>query len=421
MRATKILAGAIQVATEASVFKARDIRGVYGPELNEASFRKLGGVLQPEELALGSDYREHSDSLSMAVREGYHGRLRFLGHAPTPMVCYLSRIMGIAITASHLPADQNGAKLFKEQRVFLKEELEALRSAYEKSTTDYVSTKASALELEENLRLEYLSRIPHIEHGIFDLAGGAACSIKEIFPKVIYETPDPLFSEHGPEPNHGTLTDLEKRTKMDGKVGFAFDGDADRCVLVVDGKVMRGDFVAAFVAKRFLGKGDTIVFTCDCSREVDQYCNDLGIRTVYAPVGQPDLIKTAMANNASLTAEPFSGHFAFTDFMLYCDAIYFAAKISAFKPSEFLEFQSQFKHVLRTFSLLGRRSTKRLEDEMGREVDEPMIRIDGVKILGPDYGVHVRPSKTEPVTRITIEAIDSGALKRLTKKVKELL
>ncbi|ODS38387.1 MAG: hypothetical protein A7316_08160 [Candidatus Altiarchaeales archaeon WOR_SM1_86-2] len=403
-----------------TIFKGRDIRGKYGSELSKRDFFNVGLVLNnfSDKLVLGMDYRAHNPELCQAMLSGFGGSVSYLGNSPSPMVAYLSEKLklGVCLTASHNPSEYHGAKFFKEKRSFFENEMNEIKKHYENLKVENYKLNREKLAIDNDLRDEYLNKIPLIEDGIYDLCGGAACSIRDIFPHAIQNKPDPFFENNSPNPNDGKLHELKKKTVSDNKLGFAFDGDADRVVIAADGKVIRGDIIIAYIAENYLKKGDSVVMSLDCSNEVYNYIKDSGLNPHYAAVGQETLIKKAQEVNAKFTGE-MSHHFSFTEFMPYSDAIYFAAVFSETKPEDISEFKNKFKNIMHQEVFPFQIDFDKLEEKLSKKAI-PIDKTDGIKATFEDYCVLIRASKTEPIVRASIE-VEEEYMERAKKAIRE--
>lgn len=383
-----------------SFFKTYDCRGKYGEDATEENCFRLGAACNAfsDKLVLGMDYREHNSQLVGAFLGGFEGIVSFLGNVPSPVVAFNSSSLGISFTASHNPAGYNGVKFKKQRRCFFQGELAEMRREFEEKKS---GDKRKPLPRPNTELVEaYISSLPAIEGGVFDLAGGAACSLKKIFPETVFAEPDPSYSMHSPEPKEGTLDVLARKT-LNGKVGFAFDGDADRAMVVDEGKVIDGAFTAAFVCSR-LPKGSKVLVTLDTPAEVFRFIRDSGINIEYTPVGDVFLLQRMLESGADFAAER-SGHFSFAKHMPDSDGIYSAAFLSPLKPGELLEFSKQFKNVSLFSEVRFRVDFAKLES-LAREKAQRVDAMDGVKVEMEDFTFLVRASKTEPKVRINVEA-----------------
>lgn len=399
-------------------FKTYDCRGRYGTEATEEKTFWLGKACNAYKrpLVVGMDYREHNDSLASAFLQGFEGPLRFGGNLPSPAVAYASKAgWGVSFTASHNPAGYSGVKFKKHQRCFFENELSALKGWYDFSKkTPFVSKEDPLPFVDEQVRADYENALLSFEDGIYDLAGGAACALKDVFPDRLFDEPDPVFSKRGPEPTQSTLSALASTTKKQRKVGFAFDGDADRCVAVDQGLVVDGGLLTAFIATRHFPKKTKVLVTLDTQDEVFRYLQDEGFSVDYTPVGDVYLVRKMLETGADFAAER-SGHYSFKKHMPDSDGIFTASLLSPTKPGELADFCRKFKNV----SLI---SEVRFEVDFGKLkslVDKSATRvdgIDGVKAQFETFTFLARASKTEEKVRLNVEARTASAAKEGMEK-----
>lgn len=389
------------------MFKKRDVRGIYPEEVNEANFFRLGKALSAltDRIILGMDYREKNKDLAEHFAAGFGKDVVFIGRCPTGAVAFLSKKgFAVCITASHNPIGYHGAKMFKDGKILSAEEVVNIKHLYEK--TEPGQPRGVKLEEDTSMMKEYVSNIPKIENGIFDLGEGAACSVKSIFPKTIFSIPSSSFSGRGPEPKDTSLSKIKSLTTENKQVGFSFDGDADRVVVVVGGNPVRGDIMTGFAAHKLLKKGDGIVLSFDCTSEVFDYLVSNGFKVYYSDVGQEALAKRLEETGSKIAGE-MSSHFTFPDFTNYSDAVYFAAVMSDTKSEELENFISQFKSVVSTDTIRG---SMNLDDIRKKFSDAKQIEnsSDGFKAKFDDFVILVRQSQTEPLIRVQSEAIGEG-------------
>ncbi|MBI2445440.1 hypothetical protein HYV43_03575 [Candidatus Micrarchaeota archaeon] len=408
-----------------SFFKTYDCRGMYGADATEKNCFRLGRACHASKrpIVLGMDFREHNDTLAAAFMTGFEGDVRFAGHLPSPALAYASSDgWAISFTASHNPAGYNGVKFKKHQRCFFENELQQLKKKYAfAKAPDHIDAKKMPA-VDETVKAGYLGALPEIHDAVFDLAGGAACALKEAFgEKAIFHQPDPTFANHAPEPKEDTLGILAAQTVKQRKVGFAFDGDADRCVAVDQGTVIDGGILTAYIAVHHVQAKTKVFVTLDTQAEVFRLLQDEGFDAHYTPVGDVHIVRAMVEQNAVFAAER-SGHYSFKQHMPDSDGIYTAALLSGTKAGDILAFARQFKAIS-------------LKDEVRFQVDFAALKawaearagsgnvqaIDGVKADFGDYAFLVRASQTEPKVRINVEAANPAAAKKGLEEVKTAL
>ncbi|MEK6923766.1 MAG: hypothetical protein AABW54_00825, partial [Candidatus Micrarchaeota archaeon] len=295
-----------------TMFHAYDVRGVYGTEVTEGKFEKLGRAMaaMADRIIFGSDYRKHNDSLKEAFLAGYSGEVLDVGDCPTPAVSFHSREWGACLTASHNPAGYNGLKPIRERHVAFSRELEQLEQEYycvvaegnNPAGGNHITVNEANVTPAPELLAEYLDALPAFEGGVFDLGGGAACSVKQIFPETIFCQPDPEFTCRDPLPEDASLTKLKEITSRRSVLGFAFDGDADRVMAVDEGTMIDGGIATCLIARQLLERGDKIVVNIDFMQETKQRLADEGYRVVVCPVGTKYCVEALEREGAKLAA-----------------------------------------------------------------------------------------------------------------------
>ncbi len=405
------------------MFKELDIRGKYPTEINERKMRILGEAISRSapEIIAGMDYRKNNSVLLRAFAEGYGKEMIFLGNVPTPALAFSAMGFGIMFTASHNPPEYAGMKFFRNRTYISKEEMGKIKKEFEgiEKKGGRKSGSPTKLNTIESIPLvnHYLDSIPEIQGGVFDLCGGAACALKEIFPKRIFDAPDPEYKKHSAEPKDDTLNGLKKKTIKRNLVGFAFDGDGDRLQVVDKGKLIEGDVAAAFVANRHMKGGDRIVLSIDCRQEVFDFIEDLGLKAITSKVGDAYVVEKALQTGAIFSAER-SGHFTFYSHAPNSDGIYAAAVLSGNKAGEFFEFGSQFRNVTCKDEVFYEADFGKLKGLL-EEKAERVETTDGVRAKFENFTLLIRQSTTEPKIRINSEAKTEERAKegmRLAKK-----
>lgn len=446
------------------LFGTDGIRGVVGENLTaEQAFRvgqAVSTVLAEETgrrpvIMIGKDTRISSDMLECALIAGIcsvGGDVKPLGTIPTPAVAYLTiqekADAGIVISASHNPYEHNGIKVFNSQGYKLPDETEArieekiLSDAPMKARTrgelgrrhhgmrqlrqDYIDFVASTIESNlDNLRI------------LVDCANGASsATAPELFGRFkahtdfIHREPDGLNINNRCGSTH--LEDLSKSVAAGSyDVGVAFDGDADRCLLVDEkGGVIDGDKVLAVCAAdmKCRGKlnGNTIVATVMSNLGLHEFCRNSGMDLVCTSVGDRNVLEKMLQSNFRIGGEQ-SGHTIFTEYETTGDGEVTALQFlqilkTAGKPaSELASCCTVYPQVLANVEVSHQRGVK--EQIMASSVLADAIHQEE-KLLNEDGRVLVRPSGTEALIRVMVEAKTTKTAQivaeRLTLLIKSL-
>ncbi len=426
------------------LFGTDGIRGVAGLQLTaELAFhvgQSVATVLREEKgsaptVTIGKDTRISSEMLESALVAGIcsvGGNVIPLGTIPTPAVAFLTMQekadAGIVISASHNPYEYNGIKVFNaqgyklpdamEQRV---EELILTGAEMERKTGDGIGRRyEECRELRKSYIDHLLSTIDVDTSGLrvlVDCANGAAsATAPELFSRLdlqadfIYTTPDGININNGCGSTH--MEALAKGV-VEGKydLGIAFDGDADRCLLVDEkGNIIDGDKVMAVCAimlRRGGGlNGDAIVATVMSNLGLHEFCRNNDMHLVCTPVGDRNVLEKMLECDYSIGGEQ-SGHTIFRAYSTTGDgeltALQFLQALcqSGKKASELASCCAQYPQELINVSLGHTPGVK--ERIMADEELQQRIR-ETEEMLGGEGRVLIRPSGTEALIRVMVEA-----------------
>ena len=426
------------------LFGTDGIRGVVGENLTaEMAFRvgqAVASALEEEigrrpVVVLGKDTRVSSDMLESALMAGIcdmGGDVKPVGTIPTPAVAYLARQeradAGIVISASHNPYEHNGIKVFSGQGYKLSDEMEErieakiLSEAPMKHRTrerigrryhgmrqlkrDYIDFAASTIE-SDLAGLKILA----------DCANGAAsATAPELFGRFkartdfISRDPDGLNINNRCGSTH--MEDLASAVVKGGyDIGVAFDGDADRCLLVDEqGGVIDGDKVMAVCAldmkRRGQLNGNTVVATVMSNLGLHEFCKNNGIDLVCTAVGDRNVLEEMIRRDYRIGGEQ-SGHTIFTGLETTGDgqvtALQFLQVLarSGKKASQLAAICPSYPQVLVNVEVPHSGGVKERIME-SQELADAVKQEEG--ILGEEGRVLVRPSGTEALIRVMVEA-----------------
>ncbi|PID30811.1 phosphomannomutase/phosphoglucomutase [Candidatus Saccharibacteria bacterium] len=442
----------------AGIFKAYDIRGAVGTELNEAVAKSIGkalaDILGPGKVAVGRDMRPDSGALADALIAGLteQGRdIIDIGQVTSDMIYFVVGSMDLAggamITASHNPGKDNGIKLCREQAKPIGHEsgLFDIRDAVmQDSYADPAPQRGSVEQktIDEAWIQHVLSFVDADKlkpmHIAVDAGNGMAGKIvPQLAPRVPWKIEEMYFELDGTFPNHEanplkfeTLTDmidLIKEKGLDG--GAAFDGDGDRAFLVDEtGTVLTGGVMSAMMADYFLQQhpGAKIVYDVRNSRTVPHVVASGGGTPLLERVGHANIKRRMLEEDAVFGGEA-SGHFFFRD-NWYADSGLIGAVIGLYvaglsgkKLSELREQYTHFAAIPEINFVVEEKdeAIDRLSQAFG---EYKQSRLDGLTVeLGNDTWFNVRPSNTEPVMRLNAESSNQATLDDLVEKVKQLI
>jgi phosphomannomutase len=452
--------------TPAEIFKAYDIRGLYGEQLDgelaEQIGRAFARVLAQLEgkpvgelrVGLGRDMRLTAPELAGRYREGLLSEgvhVLDAGQVGTEMLYYLvgSRELdgGLMCTASHNPKAYTGAKLVRKGALALSgdsgiQDIRRLLEAgldgdgspptrppiHPRGTIEEVDVHAefqdAALRFIDPEAIRAAPRpLKVVVDGGNGMAGPMVGALLEGLGLELIETywtPDGNFPDHEPNPllpeNRTFIIEKVRATGAD--LGIAWDGDADRCFFIDDtGAFVDGDFLTALLAesllaKRVGGPKQAILYDVRASRAVADTVRRAGGTPHVNRVGHA-FFKTRMREEGSLFGGEVSGHYYFRDF--YCadsgtlPALLILEQLSRSgrRMSELLAPYRERYFISGEINSEVVDQQAKIEEIAARYADAEQSRLDGISIDYPDWHFNVRPSNTEPLLRLCLESLRS--------------
>ena len=440
------------------IFKAYDVRGVVPDELDEsvaeavgAAFVRLTGA---KSLVTLHDMRTSSEPLAEALGRGaasqgadvIHG-----GLGSTDMVYYASGFLdipGAVITASHNPAKYNGIKLCKAgaKPVGIETGLAEVKAMVAAGVPPYNGEpgKVTSRDLLPGYA-EYLRKLVDIS-GIRPLKvvvdagnGMGGHTVPTVFAGLPITTIPLYFELDGTFPNHEAnpidpknLRDLQDAVRENhADIGLAFDGDADRCFVVDErGELVSPSVITAMVATRELARepGATVIHNLITSRAVPEMIGEHGGTPVRTRVGH-SFIKAKMAETKAIFGGEHSGHFYFRDFW-FADSGMLAAlhTLAALggqdRPlSELLSEFSRYSDSGEINSEVADQAatTAKIKDIYANRPGLTLDELDGLTVAADTWWFNVRPSNTEPLLRLNVEARTAAEMAALRDEVLDVV
>ena len=441
------------------VFRAYDVRGIYGKDLTEEVAEVIGKAFgtyleEGETIIVGRDVRLSGEPLQKALMEGIRStgcNVIDVGVLPTP-IFYFSIIHyeadgGVVVTASHNPAEWNGFKFCIEKGVMLAEGLGlekvkeiALTKRFRSGGKGRVERREDAVKVYSDFILGKINVERRLKVAID--AGNGACSgvasrlFREAGVDVIAlnDEPDGRFPAHKPEPTEETLRDLVKViVEEEADFGIGYDGDGDRAVFIDDqGRMIPGDVALIIMARHYLkDKPGTVVYDVSCSMAVEEAIREMGGRPLVSRVGRAYLTNTIRRENAVLGGE-LSGHLYFADVYGFDDALYGGLKMAELLSKEDRRL-SQIVDSIPKYPAtpniiyecpddLKFKVVAQLAEEFA-EMGYKTITIDGVKVINNEGWFLIRASNTLPQIKMRAEAKNEEKLRELVelaeRKIKE--
>lgn len=426
------------------IFRRYDVRGVYNRELTPEVAARIGLALSHYRrgvYAVGMDARCSSPYLHHAVIAGLlagGSSVVDVGIAPIGAIMYATLHKNYAaayVTASHLPPEWNGFKLFKRGGdPMVEDEISKLRDLFFSSLR--VSEKPGSyarVEILSEYRDFLLSRASSGGLRIVvDCANGVASLVA---PRLLREAGhevyainadvDPGFPGRGSEPTPEKLRELcEEVVKRGAHFGVAFDGDGDRTVFVDErGRVLTAE-QAAIIMLEGMGYGD-VVANVECSMVLEDAVKAHGFEVKWVPVGRTFMVREVARSGAALGVES-SGHYVvwgnanmddgLLTMLYFAEAVARLGGTSGSVPDQ----PPMVRAKLDVPDDVKFEVVRKLREEMAH-LSPNVVTIDGVKVNLGDAWVLVRASNTEPAIRITCEARDYQTAARLAEKYERLV
>jgi phosphomannomutase len=432
------------------IFKAYDIRGIHGSEMDESTAHAVGRAFarvlarlrgkDPHELrvGLGRDMRLTAPRMSEELRDGliFEGaKVLDAGMVATEMLYFLvgSRELdgGAMVTASHNPKPYTGVKLVREGALALsgdagigdvQREIEAGfghapgGGSFE-DVDIWEEFRRHAISVIDPDRVESMKVVVDGGNGMAGPMVGPLLEQLGLDLVPLYFEPDGELPDHEPNPllEENRRLIIEQVRVEGADLGIAWDGDADRCFFIDDGGVFcDGDFVCALLARAALEKepGATILYDPRSSRAVPDTVAAAGGRSALSRVGHA-FFKARMREEAAAFGGEVSGHYYFRDF--WCadsgtiPALLMLELLSSDRRSAselMAEFRSRYFISGEINSEVVDQEAKMAQIEQ-RYSDGEITRLDGFSVDYPDWHFNVRPSNTEPLLRLNLESLVS--------------
>ena len=445
----------------ANIFKAYDIRGLVDVEI-DVDFTFATGVAfarflqverEPGTIVIGQDMRPSSSPLSDAFSAGVNSQgmdVIRIGLASTDMLYFASGKLGLPgamFTASHNPAEYNGIKLCLSGARPIGKESGLITIENFVRDGSPIALRNVGVEKQRNMLEEYVDYLLSLVEVknirplkiIVDAGNGmAGHTAPAIFERLNCEVIPMYFELDGTFPNHEanpldekTLTDLKQAMKnQNADLGLAFDGDADRCFLVDErGVAVNPSALTSLIAHRELKKhpGSTIIYNLISSRAVQEVINENGGVGLRSRVGH-SYIKQMMADSGAIFGGEHSGHFYFKDFWR-ADSGALAAlhAIAALGESEMT--MSQLLAPYNRYVVSGEMNSKVADTKVATDLVEDAYsagqvstdHLDGLTVNGDTWWFNLRPSNTEPVLRLNVEASTQAQMETVRDAVLSLI
>ncbi|HII36421.1 MAG TPA: phosphomannomutase [Nitrosopumilaceae archaeon] len=417
------------------------VRGVFGDDLNLNDImrfcRNFSVLIKSKNCVVAQDTRPSSKILSETVVATLMERgvdVYNLGIAPTPVIFRESRKYGagIMITSSHNPLQWNGLKFILEGRGINESELEEIKKQHNFSKEKI----GSELQINSNYISEAIKLIGKVKDApkiAVDVGGGAAFNVapkllQNLGCKVITINEKPGISSHGPDPTSERLDDLISSTKK-CDIGFAFDLDGDRLVVVKEGKKQASDITLGLGVSKALELGyKRFVLSIDTSVSVEKFIKDNGGQVHRSKVGEANVVDLMLKTNSQAGGEGSSAGFILPEFNMCRDGILTSGLVASMLKtktfSEVMKFMKDYVQLRTKVDVedsFHEKTLQILSEKMKSQYSQ-LITIDGLKaIIDEDSWILVRQSNTEHTVRISTESTSLGKAHSIQKQVSELI
>lgn len=441
-----------------SIYKANDIRGVYGKELHDRDAYALGNAfvrfIKADRLIVGRDNRRSSRALHTALVKGIQDvgcDVLDLGEIDSPGFYFATQYLeaaGIMITASHNPACDNGFYVCLKNAIILNQEnglprLQKLAQAKpqvrKKKGTSFPTPLMRAyarhvLSFIPQKKLRSMRIVIDAGNGIgAPIASRVFSHFKEIEMVPLYFTSDGRYPHHGPDPSKSeNLEDLGKKVRaVKADFGVAFDGDADRAGFVDErGEPIEGSLIGALLAEYLLAKHpkEKIIFSSTCSRILPESVKRAGGIPLQDKVGH-SFIKARMRKEHALLGIENTGHYMYKDNGYADSGIITALYVAALYSKEKKTMSARVKPLKKYY----KSPEYNFSTTQGSEILKILakrIRVlkpcsfhqkDGIHVECEDHWVSIRASQTEPFIRLVIEGTSQEIVMSTIQQYSEMI
>jgi phosphomannomutase len=444
-----------------AIFKAYDVRGLYPSEIDEATARAIGAAfvayLKAGRIGVGRDMRLSSPALAAAFIDGAAAQgadVVDYGMIATDMLYFaVARDAldgGVQLTASHNPKQYNGMKMVRREAFPLsgEEGLAEIREMISSGATPAPAAVRGRVTQKDVLAAYVDHVLGFIEPAVvqpfnvvLDAGSGMGGLVApRLFDRLPCKTTRLCFEIDGRFPNHEANPLIEENRRdiveavvaQKADVGIAWDGDADRCFFIDgSGEFVPGDFVTALLAEAFLLKhpSATIIYDLRASHAVRDTVARLGGTSLMNRVGHA-FFKQRMRETNAIFGGEVTGHYYFRD-NFYADNGFIPALLMLELMSKKRQSLHELLAPLRArYFISGEINTKlasmndvpaKLEAIAARYADGNQYKLDGLSVEYDDWHFNVRPSNTEPLLRLNLEATTQARMETRRDEVVALI
>ena len=417
------------------------IRGVFGKDLMLRDIlkfsRNFSVLINSKKCVIATDTRPSGPVIAETVKAGLMQSgidVYDLGIAPTPVAFRESRKYGagVIITSSHNPIEWNGLKMIIDGKGLNNKQLHKIINEQNPNRSK-IGTEYSIKSDYVNDAAKMIGKVSGIPKVTVDIGGGAARMIpaqllEKIGCDVITINNDFEKSSRGPDPTIDRLDDLVSNTK-DRDIGFAFDLDGDRLVIVINGEKKNPDATLGIGIVKALELGyKNFVLSEDTSISIEKYIKQNGGTVFRSKVGEANVTEKMIETKSQVGGEGSSGGFIFSDFNYCRDGIFTSGLMaSIIRKDAFIDalnFMEKY-HILRDkveYDLEYHDEILKMLYNKMKERFGDVETLDGLKaIIDEDSWVLVRKSNTENIIRISAESNSLQRVRNIHLQIKELI
>lgn len=442
---------------DSSIFKAYDIRGIYPTQLNEETAYAIGRAfvtfLKVDTVIVGRDMRISGPQMFENVVRGLTDQgadVINIGMVSTDQYYYACANLGHAgmmVTASHNPKEYNGFKMVRKMPQLLSGD-EGIQDLLKIIQTDaFAPSNRKGTVTEQDLSEDFVNYILSLVDVdnlkplkvIADTGNGmVGPSLKRVYNRLpvnligMYLDPDGTLPNHGLDPlQPENRAELQERVVAEGAdVGFAFDGDGDRFFTIDDrGEFVSGDFMTALMGQYYLEKypGAKILYDVRASWAVPDLITADGGIPLMERVGHA-FIKRRMAKEEAVFAGEVTGHYYFKDFYFADSGLVPSLIILEMLSKKGLKLSEMLQELEAKYFISGEINTRisgdpkaKMEEIAQTFSDATVEWLDGVSITYSDWHCNVRPSNTEPLLRLNLEAKSKALMEEKRDQLIEII
>lgn len=425
-----------------TIFRAYDIRGIYGNDLTEENAKRIGqafgSIFNKGTIAIGRDTRTSGPSLEKAFLEGVLStgcNTEMYGIIPISILGFITSVSKLNaaayISASHNPPEYNGVRFRNSEGYGMLYRETDFGAYYDKG--NFKTGFGTSIECNSgkaaSCYINYVGKKINLKKSlkvVLDMGNGSACMMISLYQKMGHNTivinghEDGRFPGRGPAP---TEQSMQKAAQLvvssQADYGIGFDADADRGLIIDDkGRIVPPEKIAIIIAKQRCRPGDLVIAGFDCSMILERELKTEGIRVERERVGDVYIANRVRDSGAVIGVER-SAHFFLPEFQYSDDPFAMSLALGEIisqgeKLSKLADQIPDYPYLQESILIENdsSRIMSKLEERLAKL--EPSTK-DGLRITTDSYSVLIRPSNTEPLLRLTIEIIDKTAGHNLNK------